>query len=144
MKIAKTCYKSEGSGFTLIEVLIVLVIIGVLAGIAIPMYQATRDKARKAEALQVLSAMRQSEGRLFAGSARYATTTTELDYDFSAAALAVAGQIPHFAYTVSTSGGGTFTATATRNSVDASAPAHTGDTVTIVESGTVGGTGIYG
>ena len=37
-------------GFTLFEVLLVLVVLGVLAGIAVPMYQGTVEEARSAEA----------------------------------------------------------------------------------------------
>ena len=45
------------SGFTLMEVLITIVIIGVLAGLAVPMYQSTVEEARSNEAkanLQVI------------------------------------------------------------------------------------------
>lgn len=125
-------------GFTLMEVLIVIVILGVLAGLAVPMYQASVEKSRKAEALATLGALRQSEIRYFATSGSYTATLGQLDFDPNATA---GGQTIHFTYAVAVTGGGTgFTATATRNAVDG------GDgtsTVTINQAGTVGGTGVF-
>ena len=40
--------KSGERGFTLIEILIVVIVIGILAAIAIPVYAAQRDKAKDA------------------------------------------------------------------------------------------------
>ena len=47
-------------GFTLIEILIVVVIIGILAAIAIPLFTAQTDNARIAEIRQNLSNVRQA------------------------------------------------------------------------------------
>jgi prepilin-type N-terminal cleavage/methylation domain-containing protein len=50
-------------GFTLIEVLIVIIIIGILAAIALPQYVSTLEKARSAEALGALGSMRSAMDR---------------------------------------------------------------------------------
>ena len=49
----KRRWKSQ-SGFSLIELLIVLVIIGILAGIAIPRYMSSTVKAKQTEAKELL------------------------------------------------------------------------------------------
>ena len=55
-------------GFTLIELIIVIVIIGILAVIAIPKYFTNIDKARKAEALSTMGAIRDAEQAYWAAS----------------------------------------------------------------------------
>ena len=44
-------------GFTLIETMMMVAVLGVLAGIALPLYQAHRDRARSRMAAQEVSAM---------------------------------------------------------------------------------------
>jgi len=50
-------------GFTLVEVLIVVIIIGILAAIAMPQYVGTIEKARSAEATSNVGALRSSMDR---------------------------------------------------------------------------------
>jgi prepilin-type N-terminal cleavage/methylation domain-containing protein len=56
---------TEKSGFSLIEVLVVLAILGLLAGLAIPVFTAQTIKASGAEAVAALDALRSSAIRYF-------------------------------------------------------------------------------
>ena len=137
--------RSSQRGFTLIEVLIVIIILGVIAGLAIVLYRAQVEKSRQTEAIAVLSAIREAEVRLFSEDGTYTASFAELDYTppstFAAPETTdAAGQTLHFDYDVATPSATTFTATAKRNSVNG------GDgssTVTINQAGTVTKTGAY-
>ena len=125
--------KSKSKGFTLLELMIVIIIIGVLASLAVPTYIRARQRAYKAEALVVLAGIRQSEYRYYLGNDIYTATLSQLDFD---PAQDVTGT-QHYGYAASGVSSSAFTITATRNSVDG------GDgtsTVTINQDGTLGGT----
>jgi prepilin-type N-terminal cleavage/methylation domain-containing protein len=53
--------KNRGQGFTLIELLIVIAIIGVMAGIAIPLYKSSVRKANEAAAVSTLNTIRAAQ-----------------------------------------------------------------------------------
>ena len=68
------CRKSKDKGFTLVELLIVVVVIGILAGIAVPMYLGQRTKSMQSEATANLQALRLLEEQYFAENACYYAT----------------------------------------------------------------------
>ena len=70
-------------GFTLIELLVVVLIIGILASIAIPQYFKVVEKARVAEAMSIISAVKSAEERFLAKGGAYTSNFTELDISYA-------------------------------------------------------------
>ena len=60
-------------GFTLIEMMIVVAIIGILAGIAYPSYQAYVERSRRGDAITSLLELIQTQERFMARCGHYAT-----------------------------------------------------------------------
>lgn len=92
-------------GFTLLELLMVVVILGILGAVAIPQYLKLAEKTRMSEAIAILGAIRSSQIRYHADPANlssFATTLANLDFDPTVAAD-VAGAVI-FTYTTTTTG----------------------------------------
>lgn len=69
-------------GFTLLEVLIVVIIIGILAAISLPQYTATIEKSRSGEAAANVGAIRTSVDRYWYQNGAFpATDFSTLDID---------------------------------------------------------------
>ncbi len=81
-------------GFTLIEMLVVVLIIGVLAAIALPQYQHTVDKARYAALMDITRAIADANERFYLVNDRYSTNFNQLDVDISA--NSVSGSVAYF------------------------------------------------
>ena len=79
--------KQRAKGFTLLELLMVVIIIGILASVALPQYFRVTERTRVAQMLPVLSAIRGSEVRFRAqdASQSYTTVLASLDIDFPVA-----------------------------------------------------------
>jgi len=67
--------------FTLVELIIVVIIIGILAAIALPQYNKTMERSRIAEASAVLGALRGAQLRYKLENTDYATLPTQLDIE---------------------------------------------------------------
>jgi type IV pilus assembly protein PilE len=74
----KTFMMKSNRGFTLTELLIVIVIVGVLAAIAIPAYTNYMQRARRADAKTALEQLRAAQEMRRAEKGGYSTDLTEL------------------------------------------------------------------
>jgi type IV pilus assembly protein PilA len=64
-------------GFTLIELIIVIVIIGILAAIAAPMMAGNVNRAKKSEAVSVMGAIRTAERLYYVDQSSYRTVAVD-------------------------------------------------------------------
>ncbi len=94
----KTLYSGmKKAGFTLVELLIVVVIIGILAGIAVPMFLGQRSKAMHGEAKANLESLRLLQEQYYAENGEYAPTTVPASSTVDTTGLtAIRGLLPGF------------------------------------------------
>ena len=71
-------------GFTLVELAVVIVIIGVLAAFGVPRFLQSVEKSKATEAFNYLSAIQSAEERYLAQNGTYATDPTVLDIQYPA------------------------------------------------------------
>ena len=129
--------KKNKSGFTLLEIIIVIIIIGVLASLALPKFFKTVEYSRSSEALVSLGAIRRAMDICYQPSTSYTPCSTFNNLSVADPGTTVGA---HWAYGLGTPGATTYTITATRNAVDGGT---TTDTITINQDGVKVGTGNF-
>ncbi len=77
--------KVNNVGFTLIELLVVVLIIGILAAVALPQYTKAVEKARAAEAMQVLGDLATAESLYYMAKNEFTNDADSLDMTFPGA-----------------------------------------------------------
>ena len=109
--------RSQG-GFTLIELMIAVAIIGILLRLAYPAYMNSTKKARRADAKTALVDLAQREERYMATTNQYTTSAPALGYSTTSTVTAsspmsvLSGSAAYYTLEVVTSGPSSFTATA--------------------------------
>src|SRR5690554_6863817 len=68
----------SNKGFTLIEIMIVVVILGIIAAIAYPSYQESVRRANRVEGQALLNDAAARQGRFYSQNYKYATTIAAL------------------------------------------------------------------
>ena len=123
------------NGFTLTEVLIVVVIIAILATFSLPMFVKTLEKAKVGEAISNLNLIRTGEKIYFLENRFFSSAIEELNIENPNDSAS-----RYFNYDV-TVGGGDFIAKATRAGGDSqpAPPDYTGDEYTISKDGKIEG-----
>lgn len=83
----------KSSGFTLVELAVVVVIIGVLAAFAVPRFLASVERSKAAEAFNYLSSVHSSQERYHARQGTYAAVLSSLDIEIVAPEYFTVGTI---------------------------------------------------
>ena len=115
---------NKNSGFTLLEIIIVIIIVGVLASLALPRFFSTVEFSRSTEALNSLGVIRQAveRCRLVDNDVTACDVDASDALEFDEIDIDDPGVIggAHFTYVIDVTGstGDDYTVTATRNAVD--------------------------
>jgi type IV pilus assembly protein PilE len=101
---------ATAQGFTLIELMIVIVIIGVLASIGVPQYQDYVQKSRRSEATRTLMQIAALQEQFFMDNRSYTSNFTNLNFPVAGTVTTESG---YYAITIDVPNPYSYTLTAT-------------------------------
>jgi prepilin-type N-terminal cleavage/methylation domain-containing protein len=81
--MSRVIARKNRKGFTLVELAVVIVIIGVLAAFGVPRFLKSVERSKASEAFSYLAAVRSAEERSQAKNGTYCDTIADLDIQFS-------------------------------------------------------------
>jgi prepilin-type N-terminal cleavage/methylation domain-containing protein len=81
--MSRVIAQKNRKGFTLVELAVVIVIIGVLAAFGVPRFLKSVERSKASEAFSYLAAVRSAEERSQAKNGTYCDTIADLDIQFS-------------------------------------------------------------
>ncbi|MDP1534072.1 MAG: type IV pilin protein [Rubrivivax sp.] len=114
--LARTASRTPVHGFTLVEMLIALVIIGILAAVALPSFNDSVRKSRRADAFTVFAALQQAQERWRGNNASYSDTlanTAAAGSPPNGLGVAATSSAGYYSIALSGVSGSAYTATAT-------------------------------
>lgn len=120
---------APSKGFTLVELLIVIVIIGILASVAVPNYTRMVERAKAEQAVTYLKVIRTGEKIYYANNTSY-TACADVGQIKSRLGAEVTDE--HYLFSITSSPSTTFLATATRKTDN--------KTINLDQDGAFGGT----
>mgnify|MGYP001604188964 CR=1 FL=1 len=112
---ARVKIKNNKSGFTLLEIIIVIIIVGVLSSLALPRFFSTVEYSKSTEALMSMGVLRQSMERCYLAIPKtyIGCAITNLDVENPGTSPGA-----RFTYSVTSQSATGYVITATRNTVD--------------------------
>ncbi len=131
----------KNKGFTLLELLIVIMIVGILSGLGFSQFTKMVEKSRVAEAKMILGNIRTAQRAYFLDNFTYSTEMTMVGQGAPESCI----NTHYFSYAISSAGGADFTAVATR-CTDANGkfpPGTEAYTVSVNSTGTFDGSAGY-